>query len=258
MKKYIIILLIIISGSILKAQKNEYRYVALKAGISHNYNFFASRNNSDVMFTTLSGDMLKSPVASINYIPGGAASLNYHIDSKTDKRGFVVGIEFQNNGFRSKYVSENGGYFLVDQYRVQAIGIPFSFKLSGSNIYINQKYFYAGVQYNYYIVSQNIQKASWDGQIYSHALSIDERRKSGLAAFLGFNYYIYNFQIEYWTSNFVNPEYITQNNGAVLKPYSHLPKANFFLKTSINIPLTRWLTTKSWTAEKIRRIFNGR
>ncbi len=242
----------------LKAQKNEYRYMAIKVGITHNYNFFAGTENIDFMFKTPEGDMKQISKSAFNYIPGGSVNLHYHLDSKTDKYGFIIGLEYQNNGSRSKYESENKNYSLVDQYRVQAVGLPFIVKFGGKNIYINQKYLFVGVQYNYYIISQNIQKSSWNKQVYSHALSAEEKNKSGVAAFLGFNYNIFNVQLEFWTTNFVFPEYSVTVDGINLKPYSHIPGYNLFLKTSINIPLNRWITTKNWTAEKIRRIFNGK
>jgi hypothetical protein len=259
MKKNIsLTIILILVAFVLKAQKNEYRYWAIKTGITHNYNFFAGRDNLDVMLRTVDGDMFKTAEGSLNYIPGGSVNLFYHMDSKTDKYGFIIGLEAQNNGFRSRYVSVNKNYWIVDQYRVQAVGLPFIFKFGGSNIYINQKYFFIGIEYNYYIVSQNIQRASWNSQIYSHALSTNEKSKSGVASFFGFNYNIFNFQIEFWTSNFINPDYIVLVDGTSLKPYSHIPGYNFFLKTSITIPLNRWITTKNWTAEKIRRMFNGK
>lgn len=257
MKKYIILFVIFLSfNSILNAQKNEYRYAALKFGITHNYNFFAARNNTDVMLRTSNGDMLKEPLAGFNYIPGGAFSFLYHLDSKTDKYGFVIGVEYQNNGFRSKYISENDKFTLVDQFRVQAVGVPFIFKFGGSNIYINQKYLFVGVEYNYFLYVQNIQKTNWnDGKISSHVISpINGARKSGFVGILGFNYYIFNFQAEYWASNYIFPGYQNLENN--IKPYSHLPNFNIFLKTSVTVPLTRWLTTKSWTAERVRRIFS--
>jgi len=254
MKKILVILtLFFVTFNILNAQKNEYRYFALKTGLSHNYNFMGNKNNENVLMTTPIGDM-KKIASGINYIPGVFLDLNYHIDMKSDKYGIVLGLDLQNSGFCVKYATKLGEYKLTDQFRVQSVGIPIFFKFGGRNIYINQQYLFVGVQYNFYLVSQNIQKPNWQNKRYYHTLT-NESRKSGVAAFLGFNYFIYNFQLEFWPVNYINSEYTEQRglNNANYQPYKNLPKFNYFIKTGINVPMNRWLTTKSWRAEKIRR-----
>jgi len=258
MKKFLVLTtLIFFAFNFLNAQKNEYRYFSIRTGLSHNYNFFSNNNNTQILLRTEYGDMMKT-TRGINYIPGVYFDLNYHIDMKSDKYGIVIGLETQNNGFSYKYISTSGAYKLTDQFRVQAIGLPIYFKFGGRNIYINQQYVFFGVQYNYYLVSENIQKASWMNKKYYHALSAEERKNSGVAAILGFNFFIYNFQVELWTTNYVFPGYSETAglHNIVYTPYSNIPKFNYFIKTGINVPLNRWLTTKSWRAERIRRMFN--
>ena len=263
MKKISILLIsfLIISGLFAQeSEKSEFRYSAIKFSIIHGYSLQPPANDNVLLKTPL-GDMLKTnPTLAINYVPGFAFSWNYHFDAKSNKLGFVTGLEVQNNGFQSKYKTESGTYSVVDRYRVLSVGVPFYAKFGVKNIFRNQTYIIFGLQYNYYAYTQNIQKANanWSAERYSSLMSGEQRRKSGLAVLLGFNYNIFNIQLEFWPMSPVNNKYLTQVEGAQISPYSHIDfKTGFYLKTGINVPLSRWLTTRNWRAEQIRRRLKG-
>ena len=115
-----------------------------------------------------------------------------------------------------------------------------------------------GIQYNYFIYVQNVQNVSWTSQRFSNLLPPDERRRNGFCVFAGFNYAVYFLQLEFWPTSYVNSNYMTQVEGANIQPYSHINIfTGFFLKTGINVPLTRWITTRNWAAEQIRRRLKG-
>ncbi len=255
MNRILITLIFFFCLTAVSAQKNEYKYLGLRVGLSHNYNFMGNKDNENLLLRTNVGDMSKITTGK-NYVPGAYIDLNYHMDTKSDKYGLVIGLEFQNNGFSFKYVSENQLYKLTDNYRVQSIGLPLYYKFGGRNIYINQQYFYAGVQYNFYLVTQNIQHSNWANSNYVHSLKNNEVQNSGAALIFGFNSFIYNFQVEFWPVNYINPGYMETSGQFSFKPYSHLSKFNYFVKTGVAFPLNRWLTTKSWRAERVRRILN--
>jgi len=249
------ILLFITLGLI--AQKTEYRYGAIKFLLIHNYSIVPASNPS-VLFKTPKGDMIKTQGSYLNYVPGLAFSYNYNLDAKNDKWGLVLGLEVQNNGYQSSYKTsnENNNYTATDRYRTTTVGLPVYLKLGDRNIYRNQSYLTIGFEYNYYLYVQNINTANWTSQRFSRLLDGDEKRGSGVAFILGYNYNIYNVQLEYWFSNYVNKKYITQADGINATPFAQVNFSNsIFIKTGINIPMTRWLTAQNWRAEQIRRFF---
>ena len=262
MKKIVILIILFLTINSLLAQddtegKSEYRYSALKFSIVHNYTLPFSDNNS-VLIQTPYGDMLKTNHNfSLNYVPGIAFSWNYHFDAKNDKWGVVTGLEVQNNGFQSKYQTANKKYWVVDRYRITAVGIPILIKFGGKNIFRNQTYAFVGAQFNYSIITQNIQKSSWSAERFATILT-EEINKTGFVAFAGFNYGVYNIQLEFWPISPIDSKFSPQVEGKIISPYSHINlKSGFFIKTGINVPLSRWLTTRNWTAEKIRRALKG-
>ncbi len=239
------------------AQKTEYRYGAVKFLLIHNYSIPLA-SNANVLFDTPKGDMIKTRGSVLNYVPGFAFSYNYNLDAKNDKWGLVLGLEVQNNGYQSSYKTTNpeNTYRATDRYRTTAIGLPIYLKLGDRNIYRNQSYAIVGFQYNYYLYVQNVNTANWTTQRFSRLLAGEEKRGSGVSFFLGYNYNIYNVQLEYWFTNYVNRKYIVPVEGTNAAHYAQTNFSNnIFIKTGINIPMTRWLTAQNWRAEQIRRFF---
>lgn len=272
MKKILsIVIALTISISLLgqgniKKKKSEYRYGSLKLFLVSNYHA-ASINNKNLLLKTPEGDMKQAIAGSFDYVPGLAFSYLYNLDAKEDSRdqllwGVVFGLEAQTNGFQTTYKTPNdaNNYRATDRYRATAISVPIYVKLGGRNLYRDQSYVTIGASYNYLLFVQNINTASWTDQRYSRLLTPDEKSNSAFSVFLGFNFNIYNIQLEYWPTNYINSEYKTPiENGVNAYPYSQVNfQNNIFIKTGMSIPMTRWLTSKNWYAEKVRRTFRRR
>lgn len=253
MKKiFYLILLLSLSGSSLFAQ-SEYRYFSFVWGFNHSYTFAPAENN-EVLLQTSKGDMLKQAGSSINYSFGTQVGFNYHIDSRNDQMGFVLGVNYFTSAFTNKYQSITEKYKLNDTYRNYSVSVPFWFKFGPTDIYRNMTYFFVGAQYNYSFKVVNIQKASWSGQKHVRQLESNEKNSSYILATLGFNYRLINIQVSYSINSFVNTNYEYQNDkGQIFTPYQNISKGNLFIQTNIHLPLTRWLSIHNWQAEKIRR-----
>ncbi|MBN2890265.1 MAG: hypothetical protein JXL97_00220 [Bacteroidales bacterium] len=256
MKKITTILLLLSFFVISFGQTNdnsEYRYLAFKFFLTNNISFPAPENNN-VMIKSPYGDMMKQNNEIFSYTPGGGMAVVFNYDFKSDKLGLIFGLDVQDLGFKNYYKSVTGNFLVTSQYRALQVGLPIMVKFGSSNIYKNQSYVTFGVQFNQYFLTQNIQKSSWNEAPYVATLPREEIKKSSISAMLGFNYSVYfvNFQLN--STNFVNPDFMTNTNEGVVSPYSHINILNnLYIQTGINIPMTRWLTARNWSAEKIRR-----
>lgn len=259
MKKSALILTLILSFSFIYAQKgSEYRYFGIKTFLSNNISFPAPTNNF-VLINTPYGDMLKQNNEIFSYTPGGGASFFYNFDFKSDKTGLVFGLEVQDFGFTNHYITLDNSFKLSSQYRTLQIGVPILFKMGSSNIYKNQSYMTVGVQFNHFFIIQNIQKASWaEGAPFIGNVPKEGVKKSAISFILGYNINIYFINLQLLSSNYINPKYTTQTSEGIVKPFQHVNILNnLYIQTGINLPLTRWLTARNWTAEQIRRTFKG-
>jgi hypothetical protein len=259
MKKTALILTLLLTFSFVYGQKgSEYRYFGIKVFLTHNLSFPAPENNY-VLLNTPYGDMLKQNNEIFAYTPGGGASFFYNFDFKSDKMGIVFGLDVQNYGFTNHYITLDNSFKLSNQYRALQIGVPIVLKMGSSNIYKNQSYFTAGIQFNQFFMIQNIQKASWaEGAPYIGTLPKEEVKNSSISLMLGYNYNIFFINAQLHSSNYINPKYTTQTSEGIIKPYQHVNIFNnIYIQTGINLPLTRWLTARNWTAEQIRRTFKG-
>jgi len=239
------------------AQRNpEYRYVSFLLGMNHGYGMVPDEN-IEIMLKTVQGDMLKKPGAAFNYSPGFQTGLLYHMDSKNNKFGVVLGLEYFSQGFKNHYLSESGKFTLTESFRTSSVGIPIIFKFGFTDIYQNMKYFTFGVQYNYNFSTSLTQRVNWNNEPYKHKMLPAEKNTNYIFLFVGYNIKMLNFQLNYSINNFVNTNYQFQKETKIFSPYAHIPKGNICFQTSINLPLTRWLTINNWQAEKIRRKLSG-
>ena len=269
MKKTILLIILIASSlsSIIAQKDSEYRFFGVKFSAVNNFSF-GSESNNFVFFDSPYGDLMKENNSVISYTPGGAFSIIYNTDNPNDKQGFAFGIDVQNYGFKNLYKSTTSSFSVTDEYRVTSVGIPIYFKYWPSNIYKDQLYLTVGVQLNYNIATYNYQTSNWSRTMpncdplvndcdlvqYVHKLSSAKTKKIGLAATLGLNYNIYFINFQLLSPNFVNKKYTVTIEEGTITPYENINFMNsFYVQTGINIPLTRWLTARNWTAEKIRR-----
>ncbi len=260
MKKILLIVLVLaINSSFILAQKKgpEYTYLGIKLSAVNNISFPPIKNNY-VLFKSPRGDLMKQSNVPLTYTYGGAFSIIYNDDNKNDRRGIVFGLDFQSYGFQNSYKSDTLNFSITNQYRVMSIGIPVYFKFWMSNIYKNQLYATFGGEFNYFLNVYNYQTSSWNGQPYTVKVPKAQVNKSSLSLLLGFNYNIFFINFQLLAKNYLNKNFMTTIEEGTIAPYQDLNIFNnLSIQTGVNIPLTRWLTARNWTAEKIRRMFKG-
>ncbi len=257
MKKIIITTLIITTYLISFSQGslNEYRYFGIKTSIIHNISF-PLKNNNNILIKSPYGDMLKHHRMFATYTPGGAFSVVYNFDFKNDKAGLVLGAEFKNFGYSNYFVSDTLDFKVNQQLRVYSVGIPIYLKFSTNNIYKNQLYGTFGFRYDFFFLAQSMNKASWNEQLFIKDIENNASKSSAFSITAGFNYNIYFIRLSLLTSNFIAKDFSTNIQEGTVRPYQHINITNnIYIATGVNIPLTRWLTARNWTAEKIRRFF---
>ncbi len=255
--------MILFSGIFAQVQENkirkhaEYWYASFKVSLINNVSL-PSDENSIVFINSPYGHM-PATATPFTYTPGINAGFYYNFDFKNNMAGLVIGVEFQNIGFSFKYKTQNPDYKFksTNQFRTNVLNFPVYLKMWNSDIYKKQSYFFAGFVYQKFLQTYNIQTSSWNSVLYTHKLSDAEKKRSSWQAIAGMNYDIYFVSARYSFSNFLNKDYmlVTDAEGTI-RPYSGVSFLNsFYIEAGLNIPLTRWLTTKYWTAEKIRRFF---
>ena len=236
---------------------SEYWYGSFKLSLINNISLPANEN-PNVFINSPYGHM---PVnaSPFSYTPGINCGFYYNFDLKNNMAGLVVGLEFQNMGFSFKYKTKNPDYkySCTNQFRANIIDVPVYLKLWNSDIYKRQSYVFAGLVYEKFIDIYNIQMSSWNTILYTRKLSDAEKIRSSWQSIAGLNYDIYFVSVRYSFSNFLNKDYmIVSDVEGTIRPYSNINFFNsLYVEAGLNIPLTRWLTTKYWTAEKIRRFF---
>ncbi len=254
----IISLLTFAQSSLSNGAKSEYKYFGIKTGLVNNFSL-PIENNNFVLIKSPRGDMMKKhKIAPFTYTPGGNFSVIYNFDFKSNKSGIVFGLDFSNFGFSNSYKSDTLGYTVNEHFRTSAISIPIFYKFGTKNIYKDQFYATVGIKYNIFLMTQTFQKASWNGQMYIGNIVKGASRTSSFSLTAGLNYKIYFFNVELLPSNFIDKDYTTTIAEGTIRPYNHINITNsVFITTGVNIPLTRWLTARNWTAEKVRRFFKG-
>lgn len=256
MKKSIITIffILLIKISFGQAGLKEFRYWGVKFGLTSNFSL-GLKDNPYTLIKTNFGDYIKNYRSRLSITEGGMFEIIYNFDSKNNKRGFVTGINIENLGYSFKYVSDTFNYYVNEQFRTTLVGIPFVLKYSSTHVYKNQTYFTFGAQINIFFLQQTIQKSSWNSSLYVANAPKEAATLTTLSLIAGYNYKIYFIRVNYFLNNFINKNYTTLIEEGTVKPYQHLNFSNqIYLTIGINIPMTRWLTTRSWTAEQIRRM----
>jgi len=259
MKKYILFTIFLTISSITFAQW-EFQYFDLKVGLNHHAFSPQPDTLNNLYLKTPDGQMRMFPTEKFfDYVPGINAGLHFHLDFQNDNGGFIIGAEYFNYGTSSKYENFNKFYTLTSTKRIHGIGIPMYVKF-GNEIFDKQQYFFAGLQYNINVTLQTFERVNWIVDYRSTWVKNTEFTKNNTIIFIGFNYLIVNIELDFMTKNFLNAAY-SVNKGTTEKPYIIAPytvqtKNLFYLKTSVNIPLSEWTTRKNyWLHKTMKRFF---
>ncbi len=240
-------------------EKKEYHYLGVKVFVSNNLSFPTAKNNY-VLIKSPYGDLLKENKDIFTYTPGGGASIVYNFDFKNEVAGIIFGLSIDNYGFTNKFKDQTpkSDFSVVNQYRALQLGVPLMLKFGIKSVYKNQAYMTAGLQFNKYFMYYNYQRASWNESTTVKKMPKEQVNGSSLAGVLGLNYNMFFVNLQYNLKNFINKEYTTSTSEGIVKPYKHLSSFNsLYIQLGVNIPMTRWLTSRNWTAEKIRRKFSS-
>jgi len=241
-------------SSISFSQNNEYQYLGLRFGASHGFSGTPAMNvNKYLIVPPESDEMQLTPDGNFKaYTPGFVADLYYHLDFTNNSSGVFAGLEYNNTGVTAKYATGDYGgeiYSLIETYRMNTIGVPIAFKY-GPKINENQRYIYAGVQFNYTVSVTSVQKASWNNVPSGLKLGPDEYNKTSFCIFLGGNYKVFNFQIDYYPTSIFNKKFKDAKGYNI---YEGQVDQRIALKTSINIA-HGWLSDNSfWWKKKLRK-----
>lgn len=242
-------------SSALKAQdedKTEYRYWNFVLGLNHGIGSCIGSDYHNYMIHTDKGDMYQEK-GGFTYTPGVQLGFVYNYDLKNNKTGIVAGLEFADYGFANKLTSTVNSYNVKETFRAMGFQMPILFKFSTSDIYRDMTYLCVGVKAGYNFSVKQGHKGSWTDEKYGGPLDA----KSGLtmAATAGFNIGLWSFNVNYQFMDFIDTKFEDANK---FTPYEGL-KGHIFVCTSLNLPMTRWLSIHNWTAEKIRRkLHNGK
>ncbi len=253
MKK--IILFILISSLTNKglAQFNEFQYFTMRAGMIHNIGLEMPKVYNDRYLATPSGYLRLENVQVTTYTMGAHAGLFFHYDF-TDKQGVMFGGEINNYGVKYQYVTSIKNYGLIETHNLYTIGIPVFLKL-GMEMYDNQAYFFIGAQYNLNLKLKETQNIDWETTASnSYFLAENQISTENFMLILGFNFFVFNFELDFSPQNFFNTEYayeISPDN--MTYPYASQPKNLIFFKTSFSIPLNDWAETKNYKFKKFMR-----
>ncbi len=228
--------------------KSEYRYWNFVLGLNHGFGGAMGDDYAQLMLHTNHGDMKKEKKG-FTYTPGIHLGFVYNYDLTTNKAGIVAGIEFSDYGFQNKYKSLVSDDNVKETYRAMAVTVPIMVKFGSTDIYRDMKYAFVGVKANMNLMCAYQQKATWTSEKYGKSMDGNMKKPLSVAATFGFNYNIFNINVNYMFMDFVNSGYVNEEG---CTPFNGIG-GHIYVCTSLNIPMTRWLCINNWTAEKIRR-----
>ncbi len=264
MKNYIIAIITVLFASFsMQAQKNEYRYMAIRLGFSNAFSAQPSPNVEKYVYGQ--GDNIPQmgvkPASSfLGHVPGVKASILYHFDFTGDMAGIFTGLDYNFTGISSKYETFTKGLNIVETHRMHMVGIPLAIKY-GPDIWDTQRYVYFGGQINYIASMYTTEKASW-GADKGRKLEPEEYNKTVFSIFAGLNWRVLNVQFDFYPKSVFNEKYelVTgyqfpsqgdqESEKVVLQPNKGQVTNFFKLTVSVNIPYG-WLSERSF---KMRRM----
>ncbi len=234
----------------------QWRYFSVKLGLVNNYIPIA-KDNKYVLYHSQLGDLTTHAVNFINYTPGMTFGVLYHMDSHKGTFGWVIGLQVQNYGITQNYKTDIGNFKVYEQFRFTSLVIPFFLKFNNTDIYINQTYYTIGFKFYYNFLVNDIQIATGGGTPYFGRLTSGMYNKSSFALMGGLNVGVFYLDLDYQLKTVLSPKHEIITDEGIVLPYQNLDfQSRIYFTLGIHIPLTRWITVRSWTAEKIRRMLS--
>ncbi len=259
MKKILYIIIIIFSFTNVYPQW-EFQYFVIKLGMNHHA--FSPQPDTDnyLFLKTFNGEMKLYPDSIFfpDYMPGFNIGFDFHFDFTNDMGGIIIGAHYNTYGISEKYTTIDHNYYLIRKHRIHSVSFPLYVKF-GKEIFDQQRYFTAGLKYNMNFAMQTCENVNWLDKPACTWADKNMFTNNNILLFLGFNYMIFNIELDFMPKNFLNPAYSvnvgTQKDKFIVFPYKGQPQKLFFLHTNITIPLSPWITTKSYFFNRLFRIF---
>ncbi len=154
--------------------------------------------------------------------------LQFNYDFVNDKGGIVSGLNY--NSFtlsQNFYLKNNSTPQFTRDITIHSIGIPLYVKF-GKGIFDLQRYFFGGVQLNLNKQITVKQSTAWSDQVYIENYTSDHFINRNIQFIFGFNYMIFNVEIDYQPVNFLNKDYVNNDKIAI---YSAQKDDILYLKT---------------------------
>lgn len=227
----------------------EFNYFAIKGGAIHNFYSLKPAPTETFYLKTPDGYWKLKPDTNFysDYVLGGNIQLDFHIDMPNDKLGFIFGLSLQNKGYQTKFLTTNNEYFLYQTYRITSVSFPAYIKF-GKEIFDLQHYGFIGARFDINLGLLITDKASYSAVPKTLLVAESYFTNNNLAIVAGYNFFIFNFELDFYLSNFMNPNYEinigTNKDPYIIKPFENYPKFTYFFTTSINIPLSPWTKTR--------------
>ncbi len=260
MMKKILITIIFIFANLLAFSQWEFNYFVLKVGLNHHLLSSQPTNSQAFFLHTVEGDYQLFPDTSFfpDYVPGIQAGLNFHFDFTNDKGGIIIGAEYMNAGISARYSTVDEKYSLIQTHRINAISVPLLVKF-GNEIFNQQRYFTAGIRFNFNFGLHTIETVSWTD--IKKTDYVDELLfvNNNLIFVAGFNFLFFNMEFDFFPQTFLDKEYSTNigsaNDKLVIQPYKYQPDNLMFVQTNLYIPLSSWTTSKSYFFRNLMLMF---
>ncbi len=256
MKRIVLIALLSFLISSVSAQW-EYTYFAIKTGFTTTYTTPQQTTAPYIMSVNESGNYVKlfsakelklAPEYNLNFRPFVSFLLNY--DFTNDRGGLLGGINYTSFTLSQNFYEEkNPSPQLTRNITVHSVGLPLLLKL-GKGIFDMQRYFFVGAQLNLNQAITIKEMVPWSNQAYSRTVTSNQFQSQNLQFIIGFNYLVFNIELDYQPNNFLNKNYVDANNVPI---YSQQKDDIIYFKTSMTFPFTPWLSTKSYWLYKLKQ-----
>jgi hypothetical protein len=256
MKKISLISLLIITSVQVFGQW-EYSYFAFKLGASHNFfspqqttagNMVVRNENDNFIQLYTAKELNIAP--KINYTADPVFEFQFHYDFQNERQGVIFAVNYSALTISQFfYTKDSEKPALRRNITLNSVGFPLIMKF-GDRIFAEQRYFFAGMQLNFNHSIKIKEEVPWSVNPYIRNGEKDEFVKQSYSLILGFNYLIFNLQLNYLPNSFLNKHFVNEDLVAV---YSQQKGDIFYIKTSFVFPLTPWLSTKNYWLFRLKQ-----